>query len=160
MLKVSIFFVNTPQRTKQPNRVAFFVRWGRHPLIESGSARPSGAAESGSHIRPKSVGELAHQRRGRDIFAKGEIPGIAHKKNPIHIPTFVRRGELRSPAGVQRTPLRSKNGFTKNSFNILHSAKNCAIINSERRWGYEKVFTNTNNNFYHFNLLLLFKRTH
>ena len=81
MLKVSIFFVNTPQRTKQPNRVAFFVRWGRHPLIESGSARPSGAAESGSHIRPKSVGELAHQRRGRDIFAKGEIPEIAHKEN-------------------------------------------------------------------------------
>ena len=37
------------QRTKQPNRVAFFVRWGRYPLIESGSARPSGAAESGSH---------------------------------------------------------------------------------------------------------------
>jgi hypothetical protein len=56
-----IFFVNVTQRTKQPNRVAFFVRWGRHPLIESGSARPSGAAESGSQ----------HSHRSRR-----EIPGI------------------------------------------------------------------------------------
>ena len=36
-----------------------------HPL------RKRSSAESGSHIRPKSVGELAHQRRGRDIFAAG-----------------------------------------------------------------------------------------
>ena len=43
--------------------------------------RKRSVAGSGSHIRPKSVGELAHQRRGRDIFAKGEIPGIAHKEN-------------------------------------------------------------------------------
>jgi hypothetical protein len=56
--KVGIFFVNAPQRTKQPNRVAFFVRWRRHPLIESGSARPSGAAESGSHSPPKPSGSL------------------------------------------------------------------------------------------------------
>ena len=79
--------------------------------------------------RSESVGELAHQRQGRDIFAKGEIPGRAHEKDPIHIPPFVRRGELRSPAGVQRTPLRSKKRFYKNFFNILQSVPKCAIIN-------------------------------
>ena len=38
--------------------------------------RKRSVAESGSHIRPKSVGELAHQRRGRDIFAEWRNSGI------------------------------------------------------------------------------------
>ena len=50
---------------------------------------------------------------------------------------LVRRGELRSPAGVQRTPLRSKKRFYKNFFNILQSVPKCATINPERRWIYE-----------------------
>ena len=42
----------------------------------SSRALPPVAAESGSHIRPKSVGELAHQWQGRDIFAEGRNSGI------------------------------------------------------------------------------------
>ena len=69
-----IFFVNVPQRTKQPNRVAFFVRWRRHPLIKSGSARPSGAAESGSH---SPLGDRQARLPGvecANLRAKREIP--------------------------------------------------------------------------------------
>ena len=47
-----------------------FLRWRRHQKREK-APQAKGLAESGSHIRPKSVGELAHQRRGRDIFAAG-----------------------------------------------------------------------------------------
>ena len=45
------------------------------------------------------------------------------------------------------------NGFFSQ---VLKNAENCDIIKPERRWRYEKIFPNTNSNFYHFNLLLLF----
>ena len=70
-----IFFVNAPQR-KGHSRVSF-LRWRRHPHIESGSARPSGAAESGSH---SPLGDRQARLPGvecANIRAKREIPESA-----------------------------------------------------------------------------------
>ena len=118
--------ISTNEATQQG---CFFRSLGAPPSHRIGLCAPFGRSRIRFAFAAKAVGELAHKRRGRDIFAKGEIPGIAHEKNPIHIPPFVRRGELRSPAGVQRTPLRSKKRFYKNFFNILQSVPKCAIIN-------------------------------
>ena len=45
----------------------------RHHQKKNVAPQAKGVVETGSHIRPKSVGELAHQRRGRDIFAKAKF---------------------------------------------------------------------------------------
>ena len=70
------------QRTKQPNRVAFFVRWRRHPHIESGSVRPSGAAESGSHSPPQSASSLLVSGKACESSPTAGFRGIGGSKPP------------------------------------------------------------------------------
>ena len=66
-------FLST-RANERSNPIGLLFSFVGGATLSSNRALPPQAAESGSHIRPKSVGELARQRRGRDIFAKGEIP--------------------------------------------------------------------------------------
>ena len=54
--------------------------------------RKRSVAESGSHIRLSERCPLARHRERRDIFAKGEIPGIAHKENHALSPQAAESG--------------------------------------------------------------------
>ena len=142
--KAASFLSTRLNERSNPTGLLFFVRWRRHPLIESGSARPSAQQNpvrisarraSGSLLTsgegeiyspkakfrkcvsqfatfaPQAVrnsGYISPDLNGREKYLRKFLyfSFLGAHRIGLHSP-LVRRGELRSPADDQWSPLQS-----------------------------------------------------
>ena len=123
-----------PSRDEYDNIVgnadSYMALWPSGKAKVCNTSIPGSIPGGASNERSNPTGLLFSFVGGATLSSNRALRALRAQQNPARI----RRSFV---ADDQWSPLRSKNGFAKNSFNILHSVPKYAIITPERRWIYE-----------------------